>query len=92
MQQMRPKLADNKIKEQYYDCYYHMSYSIYRHALKMADAVKRTQNIRVAANYIVRLEAQQDPAAEATKKRFQDLLVQEPALREQYEELKKNAP
>jgi hypothetical protein len=92
MQLIGPRRADNKIKEQYYDCYYHLSYSIYRYALKIADATNRTKNIRVAANYIVRLEAQQDPAAEATKKRFQDLLVQEPPLREQYEELKKNTP
>ena len=88
-----PKALQNpKIKEQYYDCYYHRAYCIYKYALKLPDAKKRTQNIRIAATYIVKLEALPDETAHATKKRFQELLGQEPALKEQYDELKKNTP
>ena len=92
MQTMRPKLGDNKIKEQYYDCYYHMAYCLYKNALKMPVAKTRTHNIRVAANWIFKLEAKQDAAADICKKRFQELLEQETALKEQYNDLKKNAP
>ena len=92
MNSMQSKTTDNKIKEQYYDCYYHRAYCIYKYALKLPDAKKRTQNLRIAATYIVKLEALPDETAQATKKRFQELLGQEPALKEQYDELKKNTP
>ena len=89
MQSMRPKLGDNKIKEQYFDCYYHLAWCIYKNALKIPDASQRKQGVQQAAKYIVRFENQQDTAAEICKKRFQELLEQEPALKAQYDELKK---
>jgi len=92
MKMMQPRMTDNKIKEQYYDCYYHQAYCIYKYALQLRDAKKRTHYVRTAASYIVKLEALPDEAAAAARKRFQELLSQEPALKEQYDELKKNAP
>ncbi|HEV3085319.1 MAG TPA: tetratricopeptide repeat protein [Gemmataceae bacterium] len=92
MRTMQSRTNDNKIKEQYYDCYYHRAYCIYKYALQLTDAKKRTQYVRTAASYIVKLEALPDEAAETARKRFQELLSQEPALKEQYDELKKNAP
>ena len=89
MQSMRPRLADNKIMEQYFDCYYHLAWCIYKNALKIPDARQRKQGVQQAAKYIVRFENQQDTAAEICKKRFQELLEQEPALKTQYDELKK---
>jgi TolA-binding protein len=86
---MQQRLSDNRIKEQYFDCYYHMALCIYKNAQKIPDEKKKKQNIHVAANYIFRLDAQQDPAAEVCKKRFQELVEQEPPLKEEYEELKK---
>src|SRR5262249_43770228 len=89
MLSMQRRMQDNKVKEQYFDCYYHMALCIYRNALKIPDEKKKKQNLHVAANYIARLEAQQDQAAEACKKRFQELMEQEPQLKAEYDELKK---
>jgi hypothetical protein len=91
MQGLRMKLTDNRIKEQYFDCYYHLTYCIYKHAsLKITDPKNKQKYLRVAANYVLKLEEQQDAAAEACKKRFEELLEKEPTLKAEYEELKKN--
>jgi hypothetical protein len=91
MRSMRTRLSDNRVKEQYFDCYYHLTYCIYKHALQIADPKKRQQGLRVAANYITKLEAHQDPATEACKKRFEELLDKEPALKAICDELKKHS-
>jgi hypothetical protein len=88
MQQLRPRLGDNKIKEQYFDCYYHMTWCIYQNALKATDPKKKAKDIRLAANFIVKLEGQPD-ASGPVKQQFADLLAREPSLKEQYDELKK---
>jgi hypothetical protein len=86
---LKPKLADNRTKEQYFDCYYHLTLCFYRHAQKLTDPKQRQKYLRVAANYVVQLEKQQDAATETCKKRFQELLEQEAPLKTEYEELKK---
>jgi TolA-binding protein len=91
MLQMKPRLQDNKVKEQYFDCYYHFTYCIFKNALNLPEPA-RTKNIRIAANYIVKLEAQPDAAVEACKKNFQELLEKEPLLKEQHDSLKKVSP
>ncbi len=91
MRALQPKLQDNKIKEQYFDCYYHYIYCYYKNALKKKDAAKQLKDIRVAANCIIKLEAKNDSAADAAKKHFEELLEKEPPLKEQYDDLKKNS-
>jgi hypothetical protein len=89
MQQLRPHLSDNKIKEQYFECYYHLTYCIFKNALKTNDPTKLAKDIRIAANFIVKLEAQSDGGGEIAKKRFAELMNKEPLLKEQYDQLKK---
>ena len=92
MGQMKRRLEDNKIKEQYFDCYYHMVYCMYKNALKMKEP-KSDDSIAKAATYIVSLETrlknQPDPAAESCKNRFEELIQAEPALKKKYDALKK---
>jgi hypothetical protein len=91
MQSLRPRMNDNKVKEHYFDCYYHLAYCYYKYALKLPDPKKRQRNLRVAANYIYQLEKHQDAAADPCRKRFEELLEKEPPLKEQYEQLKKDS-
>jgi hypothetical protein len=91
MRQMKNKLQDNKVKEQYFDCYYHFTVCIYKNALKMSNRQAKDKSIQSAANYIFRLGAQPDAAAEPCKKRFEELLQAEPVLKEKVEELKKDS-
>jgi hypothetical protein len=90
MQQLRPRLSDNKIKEQYFDCYYHLTCCIFKNALKMNDPQKKARDIRVAANFIIKLETQPDGGGELAKRKFTELLEKEPLLKERYEELRKS--
>lgn len=87
MLQMKPRVQDNKVREQYFDCYYHFTYCIFKHALTLKEP-DRTKRIHIAATYIVKLEAQPDAAVEACKRNFQELLEKEPFLKEQYDLLK----
>jgi TolA-binding protein len=91
MLQMKPQVGDNRIKEQYFDCYYHFTYCFYKNALNLKEPA-RTTNIRKAATYIVKLEEQPDAAVENCKKCFQELLEKEKPLKEQYDLLKKPTP
>jgi hypothetical protein len=89
MMQLQPRLQDNRIKELYFEGYYQLTYCIYRNALAQSDAKAKQKDLRLAANYILKLENQPDPAAEPCKKRLRELLAEALPLREQYESLKK---
>jgi hypothetical protein len=91
MLSLRPKLQDNRIKEHYFDCYYHLTCCIYQNALKKSDKKLREKEIHTAATFIARLEEQSDTGTEVCKKRFEELLEKEPLLREAYIALKKNS-
>jgi hypothetical protein len=91
MQSLRPRLQDNRIKEEYFDCYYHLTYCIFRNALKKSDKKQRQHDIHVAAGFIAWLEEQQDSATDGCKKRFQELLRSEPLLKQEYEAIKHHA-
>src|SRR5262249_44293291 len=91
MLSLRPKLQDNRIKEQYFDCYYHLTYCIFKNALKKVDKKLRQKDIHVAATFIARLEEQADTGIEECKKRLEELLAKEPVLKKEYEALKKNS-
>ncbi|HLJ93225.1 MAG TPA: hypothetical protein VKU02_08555 [Gemmataceae bacterium] len=91
MLSLRPKLQDNKIKEQYFDCYCHLTYCIFQNALKKSDKKQRDKEIRTAASFIARFEDQTDSGIEPYKQRLQELRKQDPLLQEAYESIKKNA-
>jgi tetratricopeptide (TPR) repeat protein len=93
MAQMRPKIAqDNKLKEQYFECYYQLTYCMFKNALKISDPGKRRSAIQTAANLVVQLEATQpDMGGNVPKQLFEDLLRNEPLLHEKYLELKKGS-
>lgn len=88
---LRPKLQDNRIKEEYFDCYYHLTYCIFQNALKKTDQKQRLKELTVAASFITRLEEQTDAGSDVCKKRLQELLAKEPLLKEAYDAFKKNS-
>jgi hypothetical protein len=53
------------------------------------DTKARQKDLRLAANYILKLETQADPAADGCKKRLVELLAGAEPLRQEYESLKK---
>jgi hypothetical protein len=91
MLSLRPKLQDNRIKEQYFDCYYHLTYCILKNALKKTDKKSRQKDLHVAATFIARLDDQPDEGTEVCKKRFEELLAKEPLLKAEYAAIKKSA-
>jgi hypothetical protein len=90
MTQMRPRIVDNKVKEQYYECYYFLTYAIFKNALLIADPAKKNSYIRTAATFIIKLQEQPN-ASDLVKKRFDELLAKERLLKEQYDALKNAA-
>ena len=89
MLQLQPRLQDNRMKELYFDGYYQLTFCIYQNALTQSDPKAKQRDLRLAANYILKLENQPDPAAELCKKRLRELLADASLLREQYNALKK---
>jgi TolA-binding protein len=91
MRQMKPRIQDNGVKEQYFDCYYHFTLCLYKYAEQLPDVAKRAKYRQKVASYIAKLDAVQDAAADDCKKRFKELLEKDPTLKEQSEALMKNA-
>jgi tetratricopeptide (TPR) repeat protein len=78
------------MKEQYLECYYHLTNAQYKNGVNNPDPAKKTAIIKQAAGFITNLESKMpDFGGEASQKRFTDLLEKEPMLKEQYELLKK---
>jgi hypothetical protein len=86
---MRDRLQDARVKEHYFESYYHLTHAIYKNALRSNDPKRRAEEIRLAANFILKLEAQPERGGSQVQKRFEELLQQEAPLREEYEALKK---
>jgi hypothetical protein len=89
MQTLKPRLGDNKVKEQYFDCYYHLTWCLYQHALKAVNVQQKAKGIRSAAAMIERLEAQADAASDPARKKLTELLKKEPLLKQAYDKLKR---
>jgi hypothetical protein len=87
VKQLRPRIEDARVKEQYFECYFHLTHSIYKYALTFADPARRQKEIQKAANFVVQLKVTQaDMGGEASKKRFEELLQKEPPLRKACDE------
>jgi hypothetical protein len=83
--QLVRRLDDNKLKEHYFDFYYHLVYCILKHGQRQDNADKKAKAIREAAQRLVALEKRQGGfGSEESKKRFDELLERETGLREQY--------
>jgi TolA-binding protein len=93
MTSVRRQIDQNaRLRDQYFDCYYHLVHCRFEHAVKLTDDEKKKAALRRAAGLIVKLETTMpDMGSDALKKRYQTLL-RNPALKEQYDELKKASP
>ena len=81
--------TDNAKKEHYLECYYHMTWCLYKHGQGLDDAAKKAKATHDAAQQIVQVERRWEGfGSDASKKRYADLLNAEPALKEAYEEIK----
>jgi hypothetical protein len=80
---------DNRLTEQYFECYYHRVWCVYKFGMKQTDADKKQKYINQAANLILQLDRSKVTLADYLRKKFDDLLKQEPPLKKQYDELKK---
>jgi hypothetical protein len=91
--QKSPKKDEPKMKEMYFDGYYHYILSTYRYSqTDKARAMKKDKTMaRRAADFIVRLERLGGDGWDIAGQRLQELLEREPPLREAYDELKKSA-
>jgi tetratricopeptide (TPR) repeat protein len=80
------------MKDQYLECYFHLTNAQYKNGLNNPDPAKKTAIIKQAAGFITNLESKMpDFGGEASQKRFVELLEKEPMLKEQYE-LRKKGP
>lgn len=70
---------------QYYDCYYHLVYCLYKNGLKIPAQAQRDASLKQAAFLIVKLEGGlPNMGADFLKKRYEELLKKEPLLKEWY--------
>ena len=89
VKQLVRRLDDNKLKEYYFEFYYHLVYCILKHGQRMDDPKQKSKAVHDAAARIVALEKGQHGFGDgASKKRFDELLAKETELREQYNVLK----
>jgi hypothetical protein len=90
---------DARVKEMYFDAYYHLVFSTYKYSQteKAKATGKEKSYLRKAADYILRLERIKDANGQpgegwqAVGPQLVELMNAEPPLRDMYEELKKNA-
>jgi hypothetical protein len=89
-EKLRPYLnKDNRLTDQYYECYYHLVYCHYHLGMKQTDAEKKRENIERAAKLILELERKKVNLSDYVKKMFDDLLSKERVLKKYYDEQKK---
>jgi hypothetical protein len=81
--------TDNAKKEHYLECYYHMTWCLYKHGQGLDDPGKKAKSVQEAAQQIVQVERRWEGfGSDASKRRYAELLNAEPALKEAYEQLK----
>jgi hypothetical protein len=77
------------MKEQYFECYYYLVESLYRHGQTLPDDAKKAAFTKQAANFIWNLEQRwPELGGDESKARFQELLEKEAPLKEAYDALK----
>jgi tetratricopeptide (TPR) repeat protein len=82
--------SNPRIKEPYFECFYHMVLSYLKREQASGDMEKIKKAVETAAAQIVAFEKSwEDFGSEASKSRFLDLLAKEPELKQWYEKKKK---
>src|SRR5205823_15122320 len=91
VRQLGPKVgSDNRLREPYFECHCWMVRSYVKLAKGMSSKDRRDKAIRDAAQRVVQLERSWEGfGSDASRKRYEELLSEEPELREQYRLLKK---
>lgn len=86
---LRLLARQNRYRDEYFDCYFHFVQCCVGHALATKDVQKRQERFERAAEYILRLEQNQpDLWRESQQQRYQQLLEQQPLLKQQYSQAK----
>jgi hypothetical protein len=80
---------DNRLTEQYFECYYYRVWCTYKFGAKQTDPEKKQKYLAQAASQIFQLDRTKVVLPEHLKRKFDDLLKQEPPLQKQYDQLKK---
>ncbi|HMC63527.1 MAG TPA: hypothetical protein VKI65_01165, partial [Gemmataceae bacterium] len=82
MKELRPLVEkDNKVREMYYDAYYHWVHCIFKFAVKE----NKPKFIQEAVKQIITLEQRQpNMGVEGMKEKYLELLKKEPILKEEY--------
>jgi hypothetical protein len=90
--QLTHKVNDSTaLKEQYLECYYHVTYSMLKHAQGLSGAAKQ-EGIRKAAVQMLQLEQRWNGfGSDASTKRFNELLEKEKDLSGAYTKLRKSS-
>lgn len=88
MNALRDKLNDPKMKEQYFECYYHFTRCYYLNGTRMKDETKKQNSIKRAASFIINLENKL-PDMGGFKRSYDELLEKEAPLKLAYDEQKK---
>jgi hypothetical protein len=93
MLKLRPQIEKNaKLRDKYFDCYYHMVYCFYKNAMRLTDQGKKQEYVRKAAGFINTLKKRQpDMGSDVLKKKYDDLLQKEDYLKQQLNELEKGS-
>jgi hypothetical protein len=82
--------SNPRLKEPYFECFYHMVLSYLKREQASGDNEKIKKAVETAAAQIVAFEKSwEDFGSETSKSRFLDLLAKEPDLKQWYEKKKK---
>jgi hypothetical protein len=85
VKQLQPRLKEPDIKPRYFECYFYLVRSLYRHGVQ----AKEPKYVKQAAGMAAKLEkAWPDFGGEASKARFEELLAKEKEFSAQYKQQK----
>jgi hypothetical protein len=85
MKSIRPRIQqDAKMKETYFDCYYHLTTSHYQNALRMADGKRKDDAIKRSAGLLRKLEDAEPDLTAELKQRIKNYLDRETILKSEY--------
>jgi hypothetical protein len=90
MKSAQAKVTDNKIKRLYFDAYFYGTRTLFLYAMNDPAVKKQDVVLDAAGKRIVDLEFSKSPDGwEITRDRFEQLLKQQPKLKEAYDRMKK---
>ncbi len=92
MTTVRPQMEQNaRLKDLYYECYYHVVYCLCSGAAATADARKKNDDVQKAANWFVKLKRiKHDMGSQELLSRYESLQERAPEFKKACEELMRN--